>query len=1003
MRCARLDFSAWVMWFLAAACSVTGFAGEVQAEDSQSPVLHLHTEFLPYKRLDEKDIHYRLGREVVRQAFLLAARDELGLMTVDETLHETSPDDADVVDLMLIERVNSSGMWRLSLIVPKAGQDIHETKPLWTKTFKSAVGGMRVYGFLVPKVEEDSRGDFVEALRLAGLKGEKVAKGKPSPPSEEIEEALLKVDFIAQYGAVRSAHRAIAAHGESPEWLSVLVRGYANLAMLTQHQWNSSSEVFTARAWLYAQRMYTSKKERDFAIWNRAYAWALGGTLQHVEEDLERLERRRAEVVAAGDDKGSPYVPPVWAQLIEPYAMCDREAVRLVGEENPELGGWATRLDFQLASAYRQSQWMFDAATEVRETCPTAYGVYSELAHHGQSLGTTRTGAQAAPVMYGSHLPASLLALPDLPEEFRAVLTIDKIEGGFLENVNVFGDPDPEDLFSAVPTYVARYLRERSKKKPEGDLSWSALAFLLEEEQFVQIANSLKVSMNATERSRAEDVNSVLPLVKDHRYARYIESYRYNARRERWPVQELVKHIVVEDPRRNMEGMFRRVWWIRSPERKIIGRSAHYEASRNFTLAGMLEYVYWKEPTWVPEDMKMAAVYAREFAGIAPHSEAAIRMTLQATLIAPVEQLQQWEEKLQVDPTAFLVLARHYWHTDHSEAAIRCYEKSLASLPTFDATYELATVHFLLGDREKWAQTLLDFLETENLGLGHARARRRLAYGYASWGDWPTAKIHAVEAAGTWSAWGLEVASHVCEGLAQWEESERWMREKSTSYPTGSGNDWYLWCRRTGRGDIDAARELAKERHSVSIKTLDHDGLFELGTFHLLEGKPQEALKVFRGSFNAEPRFAVAFIIAQVSRDLGDEESHQKALATMEEAVKKAQENSEDWAEEVDLAVLELLKTGDTSAERLEKLDELLCDMDANTRTLYAYFVGRELAAAGNQEEAEKYWRRVITTADANTNCSTLAGMELTKRHGTSRPDDDVLDEGDLWPKGEEL
>ena len=30
---------------------------------------------------------------------------------------------------------------------------------------------------------------------------------------------------------------------------------------------------------------------------------------------------------------------------------------------------------------------------------------------------------------------------------------------------------------------------------------------------------------------------------------------------------------------------------------------------------------------------------------------------------------------------------------------------------------------------------------------------------------------------------------------------------------------------------------------------------------------------------------------------------------------------------------------------------------------------------------------------------ATLAGFELAKRHGTSRPDDDVLDEEDLWPR----
>ena len=651
MRCSAFHAAVPVLCLLAASWNAVTTA--VEPSGSTTPVvLHLHTEFLPYERLNEDDLHYRLGRELVRQAFLLAARDELALMTCDETLHETPPLNAKVVDLMLIERVNSSGMWRLSLIVPKEGQNIHKTKPLWTKSFKSAVGGVRVYGFLAPKLEEYSRGDFVEALRLAGLEGKKPTIGKSTPPSDEIEKALFEVDFITQFGAVRSAHQAIATHGETPERLSVLVRGYANLAMLTQHQWNSSSEVFTARGWLYAQRMYANKKARDLAIWNRAYAWALGGTLQHALEDLERLERRQTE----------------------------------------------------------------------------------------------------------------------------------------------------------------------------------------------------------------------------------------------------------------------------------------------------------------------------------------------------------WE----IDPTAFIILARHYWHTDHQQDAIRCYEKSLASLPTFDATDELAKVYFLIGNREKWEQTLLDFLHTEDLGLEHAQAHRRLAYGYAGWGEWQTAKPHAIQAGQTWSAWGLEVASHICEGLAQWEESEKWMREMSTSYRTGSGDHWYFWCRRTGRGDIEAAREPAEQCHSVSIKTLDHDHPFDLGTYRLLQGKPREALDVFRRSYDTEPMFTVAFIIAQISRDLGDEQTGPKLLDTFKKAIQNAQEESEWKPEEVDMAMLECLRTGDTSPERLQELDKLVAAVDANTRTMYSYFIGKELAAAGKQAQAELYWRRALVTPDPNTNCSNLASMELAKRHGTSRPDDDVLDNTDLWPKPEE-
>ena len=52
-------------------------------------MFYLHTEFLPYERTVDLGLPYRLGREIIRQADLMAARDELGLATCDETLHET--------------------------------------------------------------------------------------------------------------------------------------------------------------------------------------------------------------------------------------------------------------------------------------------------------------------------------------------------------------------------------------------------------------------------------------------------------------------------------------------------------------------------------------------------------------------------------------------------------------------------------------------------------------------------------------------------------------------------------------------------------------------------------------------------------------------------------------------------------------------------------------------------------------------------------------------------
>ena len=55
-------------------------------------------------------------REAVRQAVLLAARDELGLKMRDETLQEEEPLQGVVVHVMLVERADAAGKWTVKLV-----------------------------------------------------------------------------------------------------------------------------------------------------------------------------------------------------------------------------------------------------------------------------------------------------------------------------------------------------------------------------------------------------------------------------------------------------------------------------------------------------------------------------------------------------------------------------------------------------------------------------------------------------------------------------------------------------------------------------------------------------------------------------------------------------------------------------------------------------------------------------------------------------------------------
>lgn len=985
-----------------------------------APTLYLRTEFLPYKQVAPNELPYRLGRELVRQALLIAARDEMRLHTRDATLHEALPNDGKTVEVLPIERANLDGKWSLKLVPWEEGVEPHDAEPAWSTTYDYEPSGTKMYADVVPKLEADSRGAFIEGLQAAGV--EPAAANDPAKPSDEttaekkkqlaatlksIDADLAKVDFIAQFAAVRNAHAAIAKFGESPALLECLVRGYANLAMLTHHQWNTSSEVFTARAWLYAQRLVVATDESERALWHRAYAWALGGALHHALADIERIDalhkkpkEEQTETAEASADKEAQLAAarPEWADLVVAYARCDRAAVSDFGSEHDSWNPWAVQLHFQLTDALRYSPWMLRAAQQAAETCPAAYGVYASLAHHGGSLGATRTGAYWGPAAWRRFSAASLAAIPDLPAEVKEILPTDRDKQQALRDR--LEDPNPNDMFSPGPNFIAGELRRVSEASDDGEPSWSALAFLMEDEQFIEAALLLYVGLNATESNMEAEVDAILPIVKDHRYAPFIESFRVNARVDTEQANEILSKIVVEDPRRNMSPLFQRAWHAVTPTGENIGGYNDHHAHRNFTYPGMLEAVF-AYSQWNPRQGDFSRMLAKEMALIAPRSEVGARMAILAAEEATPEQLQAWEDQLVEDPLGFMYLGNWRKSKDDREGAIRCYRKSLDSLPTFEATRSLANLYYDDKQFAKWIETLEEFLESEDLGLQHAMAHQQLVYGYVGWGEWARAKPHAVAAAQTYSAWGLELASQVCEGLGDWDESEHWIRAMSENYPSYSGEKWFLWCRRTGRGaDVDKALEMAQTHYDVP-RTATRETQIDLGIFNILTGNLEAAREAYRQALSFKPTFTCTYMVAQLSRDLGDDAARASVISDMKAYVASQQEDPEydKSVDEVGLAILNIIETGEVSDEQLAKIEKLLEATVSNTRGAFSYFLAVELHALGKTDEARKYWMRALTLPAPDPGYATLSGFQLAKLDGTSRPDGDALDPADLWPQ----
>ena len=233
---------------------------------------------------------------------------------------------------------------------------------------------------------------------------------------------------------------------------------------------------------------------------------------------------------------------------------------------------------------------MYEGGQEISEICPTAYGVYAELVDRGRYLALTRSGAAWAPMVFARFVPQSLMAIPGVPSSISQLVDHSRPQQGLLRGW--IGGSDPSELFSSLPMALARQLREETEQSAEAGLSWSVLASLLEEEQFLQILHYIIDATNAVEHSLATEVDAALPLIKEHRYAPFIDAFRYNFREDSDRAHQVYGSIKVEDLRGiNMYLMMRALWYTRDAGGTPIGATAYKQAGRNFTLPGLLEYL----------------------------------------------------------------------------------------------------------------------------------------------------------------------------------------------------------------------------------------------------------------------------------------------------------------------------------------------------------------------------------------------------------------------------
>jgi tetratricopeptide (TPR) repeat protein len=406
---------------------------------------------------------------------------------------------------------------------------------------------------------------------------------------------------------------------------------------------------------------------------------------------------------------------------------------------------------------------------------------------------------------------------------------------------------------------------------------------------------------------------------------------------------------------------------------------------RDFTAPGMFESVTRAiQSNFSDANAECREMYARESRKISPHSPLSLYLTMFAANQPTVDNLRDWEQQTGGSPTSWIEIGNRYYELKQYDGAIRCYKQSLEISRSYLATISLAATYRKIGETELWRQTLESYFEVDDLGLQHSRVHQRIAQGEIDAGNWEAAEPHALAAAQTWSASGLKMAATVAEGLGHWEESERWIREMSTSYPSSSGPEWYFWCRRTGRGDLDTARRYAEGYFAQT--GLDHI----LGIRHweanyvLLEGRRDEALEIFREMAAAHDETFRLVYVVNLAAEANDAELLEATLEQIDEGVAEYK-SSHPNIYEVIVDYVSLMRKKKISDDEYARINRVIETLDPNDRCWYHYVIGMMAARRGDQKIAEEHWGQAVTEGPFDELASTLSGNELAKIHGTSR------------------
>jgi tetratricopeptide (TPR) repeat protein len=859
-----------------------------------------------------------LRREILRQAVLLAAREEFGLRARDGALGDVAPARLAPAQRFLAASelpTKTPGTLRLEQGDP-TGRKLVLSRDV-AATFVMPDG--------LPKFTEAAealaRAEVAATLKKAGLAPRPAPARKAAIP-DGVEARLGSLTIPDQFAAARALHAAARAGGDSPALLGALARAYANLGVLTEHLWSVDHKVFKARALLYAERLVKRRPGDPLALLHRAYARALCDQHAAALADLK---------AAAGLPAAGP--APAWAGLIEPFSKYEDEKLGKLAAADPGVAGLA-RLLCYLAVEDPQTVGLTTAAADaVLGDNPECTRVLASVTGVGHVGGKHRTTTAYLTVLAGK-VPARVAGLPGLPEAVAAKARANA--------------PEPE-LWAALAA-----AGEDDREEP----SWATLGRLLREDRFVSVWRRVHFMKNAWSVPVEEFVEDVMPLIEGHPYRNAIKLYALDPRRDR----EAYRKLAFDLPGGDLEIQYHgALLTAEAADPKAFGL---VERALRHTDSTAGDYVQLLAGA---SDAGQAVALARELRAVSPHARAGIVALLALVPTVPDAVVASWEKDEGHQTGVQRALALYYARAGKPAEAERCWRAFLKRSPDMHGYRQLADLLKARGALDQWRETLDEYLKQGEQDLGHAKVRVEIAEHLMGQKKWEEARPYAAAAAETWAGWAMQCATECYTGLGDWEKAELWARRTSERYPSNAC-DWALWCLRTGRGDLKAARRLAEARVQQLGPRAGIDELTRLVMLYAGAGEHAAALALCERGLQLKRTELIAMLAVAAADAVGDRAKRDRVLGDFT--------GTSPYAK-VAKAFREGLAVGEGRAPDLKAIEAALREGEAWVQEEGAYFVGCFLAARGRAEDARAYLRRCAEGQAGSAEVRALAAVRL--------------------------